>query len=76
MYSYEEKIENNLFPLIRKINNPQILELGVQSGISTKKFLEICNQNTKKPLREGLPLIGSIANHNLPKYLAFAKMQP
>tara|TARA_B100001027_G_scaffold108059_1_gene74449 strand:+ start:3760 stop:4389 length:630 start_codon:yes stop_codon:yes gene_type:complete len=45
MFSYEEKIEKNLFPLIKKIQNPQILELGVQSGISTKKFLEICNQN-------------------------------
>ena len=45
MFSYEEKIEKNLFPLIRKIKNPQILELGVRSGISTKKFLEICNLN-------------------------------
>ena len=48
MFSYEEKIEKNLFPLIRKIKNPQILELGVGSGVSTKKFLEICKNNNGK----------------------------
>ena len=45
MFNYREKIDNNLFSLIDKIDNPQILELGVQEGISTKKFLEICNKN-------------------------------
>ena len=31
--------------LISNIENPNILELGVQSGLSTKKFLEICDKN-------------------------------
>ena len=31
--------------LISDIKNPNILELGVQSGLSTKKFLEICDKN-------------------------------
>ena len=40
MYDYEKKLNENLFDLINNINNPIILELGVQQGISTKKFLE------------------------------------
>ena len=32
MNDYEYKLNNHLFPLIEKINNPIILELGVQSG--------------------------------------------
>ena len=31
--------------LISNIENPNILELGVQGGLSTKKFLEICDTN-------------------------------
>jgi len=31
--------------LFSKINNPIILELGVEQGRSTKKFLEICKKN-------------------------------
>jgi predicted O-methyltransferase YrrM len=31
--------------LISNIKNPNILELGVQRGLSTKKFLEICDTN-------------------------------
>ena len=45
MFNYGEKIDDNLFSLIDKIDKPQILELGVQEGVSTKKFLEICNKN-------------------------------
>lgn len=45
MSEYLEKLNKYLFPLISKINNPNILELGVQNGISTLKFLELCNQN-------------------------------
>ena len=45
MNEYEEKIEKNLFSLIKNLDKPKILELGVQSGVSTNKFLEICNKN-------------------------------
>ena len=38
MYDYEKKLNENLFDLIKNINNPIILELGVQKGVSTKKF--------------------------------------
>ena len=36
---YEEKIDNNLINLINDLENPTILELGVQLGVSTNKFL-------------------------------------
>ena len=42
---YEEKIDNNLINLINDLENPTILELGVQLGTSTKKFLKICDNN-------------------------------
>ena len=45
MNEYEEKIEQNLFNLIKHLDKPKILELGVQSGVSTNKFLEICDNN-------------------------------
>ena len=48
MYDYEKKLNENLFDLINNINNPIILELGVQQGISTKKFLDICDKNNCK----------------------------
>ena len=45
MNEYEEKIEKNLFNLIKNLYKPKILELGVQNGVSTNKFLEICDSN-------------------------------
>ena len=33
---------------ISKIKKPNILELGVQKGVSTKMFLDICNKNNGK----------------------------
>ena len=44
MNDYNYKLENSLFPIVENINNPIILELGVQKGRSTKKFLEICEK--------------------------------
>ena len=41
-------MENKLYYIIEKIKNIQkiqILELGVQCGASTKKFIELCNTN-------------------------------
>ena len=48
MSDYITKIENSLFPLIQNIKNPNILELGVQKGRSTLRFLEICDKNNGK----------------------------
>ncbi len=45
MNEYIYKLDNFLFPLISNIERPNILELGVQQGISTVKFLQICNKN-------------------------------
>ncbi len=45
MHNYEEKINKNLFTLIEHLKEPNILELGVQQGVSTKKFLNLCEKN-------------------------------
>ena len=45
MNKYEEKIEKNLFSLIKHLDKPKILELDVQNGVSTNKFLDTCNKN-------------------------------
>ena len=44
---YEDKIEY-IVNLIKKIENINILELGVREGISTKRFIEVCNINNGK----------------------------
>ena len=44
---YENKIDY-IVNLVKDFKNINILELGVREGISTKKFLEICNQNNGK----------------------------
>ncbi len=43
MDDYISKIEKNIFEKIKEFKNPIILELGVQNGTSTKKFIDICN---------------------------------
>ena len=48
MEDYNYKLDSNLFSIVKKINNPIILELGVQKGTSTKKFLDICSNNNGK----------------------------
>ena len=48
MSNFNYKIDNYLIKKIDKIQNPIILELGVQNGRSTKKFLEICKINSGK----------------------------
>ena len=48
MGDYIAKINNSLFPLIKDILNINILELGVQKGRSTLRFLDICNKNNGK----------------------------
>ena len=45
MKPYELEKLNKIKELISKIPNPNILELGVQKGNSTKMFLNICEKN-------------------------------
>lgn len=45
MEDFDYKLDNFLLPHINNIKEPIILELGVQKGRSTKKFLEICHKN-------------------------------
>ena len=45
MDEYSYKLDNFLFPLISNITKPNILEFGVENGVSTLKFLDLCYQN-------------------------------
>ena len=45
MEEYQKKIEEFFLNELRNINNPKIVEFGVRHGISTKKFIEICENN-------------------------------
>lgn len=45
MNDFNYKLDNYLFPYINQIQEPIILELGVQKGRSTIKFLDLCNKN-------------------------------
>lgn len=45
MNEYEKKIEYFMLSHISHIKNPKILEFGVRTGTSTKKFIEICEKN-------------------------------
>ena len=48
MDEYSLKLDKFLMPLISNVSNPIILELGVENGRSTKKFLQICKKNNGK----------------------------
>ena len=69
MNEYEEKIEKNLFSLIKNLDKPKILELGVQSGVSTNKFLEICNKNDGYLYSIDIDDCSSVANDKRWKFI-------
>ena len=48
MNDFNYKLDSFLIPLIKNIKDPIILELGVQKGRSTKKFLDICRKKNGK----------------------------
>ena len=48
MSDYKNKIKSELISKIININNISILELGVQKGVSTNYFLDICDKNNGK----------------------------
>jgi len=48
MSNFDYKLETELLPKINTIQNIRILELGVQKGRSTLKFLDICKKNNGK----------------------------
>ena len=69
MYNYEKKLDENLFNLIKNINNPIILELGVQQGVSTKKFLDICDKNKGKLYSVDIDDCSNISNNSRWKFI-------
>jgi len=45
MDNYKKKIKEELFSKILDVENPIILELGVETGVSTKLFIDLCEKN-------------------------------
>ena len=62
MEDYNYKLDSNLFSIVKKINNPIILELGVQKGTSTKKFLDICSNNNGKLISADIDDCSKVSN--------------
>ena len=62
MDDFDYKLENFLFPYINEIQNPTILELGVQNGRSTKKFLQLCNKQNGKLFSVDLDDCSNVSN--------------
>ena len=62
MNDYITKIDKSLFSIIKNIPNPNILELGVQSGRSTLKFLDLCNKNNGKLFSVDVDDCSSVSN--------------
>ena len=48
MSEYQYKLKKELIEKIKSIKDIKILELGVQRGVSTKMFLEVCKKNKGK----------------------------
>ena len=69
MNNFEYKLDHFLLPLVKKINKPIILELGVQKGRSTKKFLEICEQNKGKLFSVDIDDCSNVSNDRNWKFL-------
>ena len=62
MSDFNYKIEKELIPRINDIPNIKILELGVQKGRSTIKFLELCKKNNGKLFSVDIDDCSSVSN--------------
>ena len=69
MYDYEKKLNDNLFNIIKDISKPVILELGVQEGVSTKKFLNICENNDGTLYSVDVEDCSNVTNHARWKFI-------
>ncbi len=69
MYNYEKKLNDNLFNIIKDISKPVILELGVQGGVSTKKFLNICENNDGMLYSVDVEDCSNVSNHARWKFI-------
>ena len=69
MDEYSLKLDNSLIPIISSINSPIILELGVENGRSTKKFLEICSKKNGKVYSVDIDDCSNVSNDKNWKFI-------
>ena len=66
---YSNKLDNFVMTEVHKISNPIILEFGVRHGISTKKFLKICDKNDGKLFSVDIDDCSQISNNSKWKFI-------
>ena len=69
MLNNDYKIENELIPRINHIKNIKILELGVQKGKSTIKFLQLCKNNNGKLFSVDIDDCSNVSNDSNWKFI-------
>jgi len=76
MKDYIEKIDRNIFGTLKNLKEPNILELEVQNGISTKKFIDLCNTTNGHLYSVGITaIIKKKTSNNLLKNKSLALRQ-
>ena len=66
---YNNKLDNFVMTDVKKITNPVILEFGVRHGLSTKKFLEICEKNDGKLFSVDIDDCSQVSNNSRWKFI-------
>ena len=67
-FSNKKKIEI-IKTAVSKIDKPNILELGVQKGVSTKMFLNLCNKNNGKLTSIDIQDCSKVSNNKRWKFI-------
>tara|TARA_B100001964_G_C14149332_1_gene561262 strand:+ start:276 stop:914 length:639 start_codon:yes stop_codon:yes gene_type:complete len=68
MAEFEYKIKNIFSPIFEKINNPMILEFGVQEGRSTHEFLKWCQLKNGKLFSFDIEDCSNVSNNDAWKF--------
>ena len=66
---YSKKLDDFMFSNLANIKNPTFLEFGVREGISTKRFIEICDKNNGKIYSVDIDDCSKVSNNDKWKFI-------
>ena len=66
---YTKKLDDFIFSELVKIKNPVFLEFGVREGVSTKKFIELCDKNEGMTYSIDIDDCSKVSNSNKWKFI-------
>lgn len=66
---YSQKLDDFLFNELVNISKPVFLEFGVRNGVSTKKFLDLCEKNNGVLYSVDIEDCSSVSNSNKWKFI-------